>query len=83
MNASGHPTEDDFSEPPAAGGSKQGTQMTYTLVVLDRGRPIAKHPKLDHETGLELVGAYRAIGWPQEKVQLTAESPDYEERAAA
>jgi len=57
--------------------------MTYTLIVLDRGRPIAKHPKLDLDSGRELVAAYKAIGWPDEKIKLEAETGDYEGRAAA
>ena len=57
--------------------------MTYTLTVLDRGRPIAKHPKLDYGTGHELVAAYRAIGWPEEKIRLEVEPADLEAQAAA
>jgi hypothetical protein len=57
--------------------------MTYTVIVLDRGRPIAKHAKLDHETGLELLAAYRAIGWPAEKVLLETDSETLKDRAAA
>jgi hypothetical protein len=56
--------------------------MTYTVIVLDRGRPIAKHPKLDREVGEELVRAYRAIGWPEEKIRMEADEA-FEARAAA
>ncbi len=49
--------------------------MTYTLTVLDRGRPIAKHTQLTYDEGKEIVAAYRAIGWPEEKVVLHADEP--------
>lgn len=58
--------------------------MTFTLVVLDRGRPIATHPKLDREVSTELVDAYRAIGWPEEKILVQPDEPAYlDDRAAA
>ncbi|HEV3311662.1 MAG TPA: hypothetical protein VG815_14215 [Chloroflexota bacterium] len=57
--------------------------MTFTVLVLDRGRPIAKHSGLDRDVSHELVLAYRAIGWPDEKIVLQADHSEFEEKAAA
>jgi hypothetical protein len=56
--------------------------MTCRVIVLDRGRPIAKHTALDLEVGRELVSAYRALGWPEDKVILQTEQPEYTDKAA-
>jgi len=63
--------------------SAKSLEMTYIVTVLDRGRPIAKHPSLDLETGREVQAAYRAMGWPEEKIRLEPETGGREERAAA
>lgn len=57
--------------------------MTYTVLVFDRGRPIAKHGAMDADASKELVAAYRAIGWPEDKIQRLPDPPTLEERAAA
>jgi hypothetical protein len=58
--------------------------MTYTLTVLDRGRPIARHINLTIDESKEIAAAYRAIGWPEEKVVLRHDEPVTEmPRAAA
>jgi hypothetical protein len=57
--------------------------MTYTVIVLDRGRPIARHAGLELLVSQELVATYRALGWPDEKVHLEEDEPRYDERPAA
>lgn len=57
--------------------------MTYTVIVLDRGRPVAKHSKLDATVANELAQAYKALGWPEDKVSVRSEALPLEDRAAA
>lgn len=42
--------------------------MTYTLLVMDRGRAIARHRELSRDEAVELAAAYQAIGWPGDKI---------------
>ena len=49
--------------------------MTYTITVLDRGRPIARHSNLALDESQEIAAAYLAIGWPEEKVVLRVDEP--------
>lgn len=56
----------------------------YSVIVLDRGRPIAKHPNLDRDVAHELTRAYLALGWPEDKVRLQMdEAIISQERVAA
>lgn len=57
--------------------------MTFTVIVLDRGRPIAKHSKLEASVAQELANTYRALGWPEDKVSINPEAAPVEDRAAA
>ncbi len=57
--------------------------MTYTVIVLDRGRPIAKHPKLEPDVSQELLQAYRAMGWPEERLEIEEEPAEEVEQRAA
>jgi hypothetical protein len=61
----------------------EGFTVTYTVIVLDRGRPIAKHTQLDRDVGKELFQAYRALGWPEEKVIIQPDAAHYPKKAAA
>lgn len=57
--------------------------MTYSVFVLDRGRPIAKHPHLDRDVSLELIRAYRALGWPEQKIRVEEDEPEVRADKAA
>ncbi|GEM_PF-6821184 len=48
--------------------------MKYEVVVLDRGRPIAKHSDLEKHEAAEVAEMYVALGWLPEKVLIQAES---------
>ncbi len=48
--------------------------MKFSVIVLHRGRPIARHFDLTAEERDELVQAYRAIGWDEDKILVE----DYE-----
>jgi hypothetical protein len=56
-----------------------GTPVTYTVIVTDRGRVIARHPHLTCEEAQELAAAYRALGWPAERISIQQDTS----RAAA
>jgi len=60
--------------------------MSYTVLVMDRGRPLVKHRNLEQSVGLHLVDAYKALGWPPEKIlmqQVSEENEQPENLAAA
>lgn len=57
--------------------------ITYTVTVLDRGRPIARHTKLTIDESKEIAAAYLSLGWPDDKVVLRQDEQVAEMPAAA
>lgn len=44
--------------------------MTYEVIVLDRGRAIARHRDLTRQEAVDLAAAYRALGWAEDRVVI-------------
>ncbi|HZT97123.1 MAG TPA: hypothetical protein VFB34_09835 [Chloroflexota bacterium] len=57
--------------------------MKYSVTVIDRGRPIARHHDLTLVDGKEIAAAYHAIGWAHERILLERMDSDGDERLAA